>query len=625
VTADMIIVGAGPAGAAAALEATRGGARVVLLERTTFPREKACGDGLTPRALDSLKRLGVTVPQGLEIRRMVVHSSAALDRPVSVALETGQATVLPRFELDDRIANAASQEGADLQTQSLAESLLVEEGRVAGVRRRTPAGVAESLRAPLVLLAEGSAGGLTRQAPLPAVRGRCTCFAARRYMEGVEWGESNAFEFVLPIVESGSPLIGYAWMFPLPGGRANVGIGFLADTDTRAHLRDALENFERTLQTHDPRFARARPCGRIMGAPIRLGARGAASHAPGLLVAGDAAGLANPIWAEGISGALESGQIAGRTALAHLDGGVPLSTYAGALRNREPVIDRLGPTVPTLYSFCRHVAWDVPSLCAQTSDLSRAAVRMIKAEVPSPAESPPADRGSLLPEIVIAAQTARRRALWVAGRDRPFYGGILEELDRVCTTAPPPVALAVYAGYVRAAGRSDDLDEPQVRRAAVCLELLRWALALLNELGPTPRGSDPPPPPRGRDWLVSTLGLSLADRLLARTFDLTARLPERARLAVARAHMDIAESCALESAAAASGPSLAADAETLLVGKAARTGAFLAGASEIQAASLEHAAREAAEGLPQSFLERFFGSSHRHQTHSGYEAGGARG
>jgi len=624
VTADMIIVGAGPGGAAAALEATRGGARVVLLERTIFPREKACGDGLTPRALDSLKRLGVTIPHGLGIRRMVLHSTAALDRPVSIPLETGQATVLPRFDLDDRIANAASQEGADLQTQSLVESLLVEEGRVVGVRRRTPAGVAESLRAPLVLLAEGSAGGLTRQAPLPAVRGRCTCFAARRYLEGVEWGESSAFEFVLPIVESGSPLIGYAWMFPLPGGRANVGIGFLANTDTRAHLREALQAFERTLQKHDPRFAHARPCGRIIGAPIRLGARGAASHAPGLLVVGDAAGLANPIWAEGISGALESGRIAGRTALAYLDGGVPLSTYAGALRNREPVIDRLGPTVPTLYSFYRHVAWDVPSLCAQTSDVSRAVVRMIKAEL-SPVESPLESRAGLIPEIVSAAQTARRRALWVAGRDRPFYGGILEELDRVCTIAPPPVALAVYAGCARAAGHSHHLDRPRVRRAAVCLELLRWAIGLLEELGQPPNGPGPPPPPRGRDWLASTLGLSLADRLLARSFDLTTRLPKHVRLAVARAHLDIAESRALRSAEATSGPSQATDAGILLVGQAARTGAVLAGASETQAISLEHSAREAAKGPPQSFLERFLGPNHRHQTHSLHEADGAWG
>jgi len=601
VKADLLVVGAGPAGAAAALEAARAGLRVLLIERTRFPREKACGDGLTPRALDALKRMGIAVEPTPAVRRVVMRSPADLDLPVPLSFETGVGTVLPRIDLDEKIARAAVDHGAILQTSSVVESLLVEGGGIVGVRRRTPTGRTEPLHAPLVLLAEGSAGGRLRQAPLPAVRGQSICFAVRRYLENVEWDGTDAFEIWLPLVSEGGPLVGYGWAFPLPEGRANVGLGLLAPVDTGAHLRKVFETFERNLVQRDPRFARARPCGRLTGAPIRLGARGAASCAPGLLVAGDAAGLAHPLWAEGISGALESGVLASRVAAAHLDGNAPLASYVRALRRRAPVIDRLASSVPRLYSFYRHVSWDVPGLCGAGTRLSRALFRTANPEVPR-TEVTAASNDAAPADLAAWAAAVTRRALSLAGRDRPFFGGLVEELDAGEETGAP-VALAAVAAYAQTR-HTEEVSDPALRRAAVCLELLRWSIAVVDEVGTGEPPTEPPAGPRGAGWLSSTLALSLADRLLARSFSLAARLPASARLAVAQAHLEVMEALSGCTTTGASAPGEQVDADSRLVGLAARTGALLAGADEALAASLERAAVEAVEGPPRSFVDR---------------------
>lgn len=606
--ADLIVVGAGPAGAAAALQAARAGLQVLLLERTRFPREKACGDGLTPRATDALKRLGISVEPTPAVRKVVMRSPADLDRPVTLPFETGCGTVLPRFDLDERIARAAVESGATLQTSSVVESLLVENGRVLGVGRRTPGGRTERLRAPIVLLAEGSAGGLLRQAPLPAVRGRSICFAVRRYLENVDWNEGDAFEIWLPLVDERGPLVGYGWAFPLPDGRANVGLGLLAPSNGRAHLRETFDAFERALVKGDPRFARARPCGRLAGAPIRLGACGAASCGPGMLVVGDAAGLAHPLWAEGISGALESGALAARAAAANLDHSAPVSNYVRDLRRRAPTIDRLASSVPRLYSFYSHVAWDVPGLCGAGTRLSQALFRTANPEVPHPGVTV-APGAELLADHPAWARSVTQRALALAGRDRPFFGGLVEELDQA-EDVPSPVALATTAAYFQA-GSTGGVSDSVLRRATVCLELLRWALSVVGELGPEGPSAETPAGVRGAGWLSSTLALSLADRLLARSFALAARLPAPARHIVAQAHLEAAEAhsgCIAIDARTRDGDS---DEEIQLVGLAARAGALLAGADTVHAASLERAAIEAAAGPPHSFVNRFEVSARR--------------
>jgi flavin-dependent dehydrogenase len=522
--------------------------------------------------------------------------------------------VISRFSLDERIARSAAEAGASLRTATTAEALLVEDGKVCGARLRTAAGVAEVVRAPVTVLAEGSAGALARQAPLPAVRGRRTVFAVRRYFEGVRWEGPPRFEIVLPLEADGAPLTGYAWIFPMPGGLANVGVGYLAEAGSPRRLRSLLRWFVEALLRNDPRFGEARAVGRQLGAPIRIGGNGAASSAPGLLLVGDAAGLPNPLWAEGIARALESGVLAARVALDFLGGGAPLSAYSQALARDYPSYHRMAASLPTIYRNIAHVARDLVPLFGTGTALSRAVFGLGEAEKSSRPRRP--GLRSIRDEIDRRARTAERRARWLASRDRPVFGEIIDQSNRL-PEAPIPAARILLAARARLP--EPDLGSLPLRRAAVCMELVRLAVFLLDDLD-AELDAEGPGGSRGGGWLAATLGLGLADRILARSFMVASHLSEPARSVVAQALVEVVETLATEAAWSRLG--LAAT----LAAASARAGALLGGAEPGVADALGRAAADATRSVPSGQLVQEFQSRARNITAAGAEAvGGGSG
>ena len=330
--ADVAIVGAGPAGSAAARLMATAGVRVVLLERATFPRDKPCGDGVAARGMAVLARIGLGEWASQFPTPQVLHLTSPDDQVLDVRPEAGDGfcygRTIPRRLLDARLAQAAVEAG----------TLLVEGTRVRSVEwpdGLKPRVVADGLKvtAQLVILADGSHAPVTRR--LGLVREIPEMIAVRRYFAS-DAGPADRLEIhfepdVIP---------GYIWLFPEGDGLVNVGAGAFTWRVRRdgVSLREILARFVADPRATEGRLARAEPVGPVRGHPLRMRLGGTRTHAERVLVAGDAAGLVNPLSGEGIASALESGELAATYALAALEVGDfsarALASYSRALEAR---------------------------------------------------------------------------------------------------------------------------------------------------------------------------------------------------------------------------------------------------------------------------------------------------
>lgn len=329
---DVVIVGAGPAGSAAARFMAAAGVRVVLLERATFPRDKPCGDGVAARGMAVLARIGLGEWASRFPAPKVLRLTSPDDQVLDVRPETGDdfcyGRTIPRHLLDARLAQAAVEAGARLVEGTRVRSVEWPDGS-------RPCVVADGLEvtAQLVILADGSHAPITRR--LGLVREVPEMIAVRQYFAG-DAGPADRLEihFQPDVVP------GYVWLFPESDGRANVGTGIFTwrTRRDRVPLREILAHFVADPTATDGRLARAEPAGPVRGHPLRTRLGGTRTHAERLLVAGDAAGLVNPLSGEGIASALESGELAATHALAALEAGDfsarALASYSRALEAR---------------------------------------------------------------------------------------------------------------------------------------------------------------------------------------------------------------------------------------------------------------------------------------------------
>ncbi|MGQ7296229.1 NAD(P)/FAD-dependent oxidoreductase [Quadrisphaera sp. KR29] len=318
---DLVVVGAGPAGSAAALGALhqRPGARVLLLDRADFPRDKVCGDGVAPHALDVLETVGVTGllddwPVAPRLRISVVGAPGV---PVVEEAMTRPAQVVPRAELDARLVRAAAERGAVLRRGRVRDVL--QDGGGAGVVLSD----GEVVRARVVVGADGAHSEVRRAlgpAAVPPQRRGTTAIAVRAYAPVRP--EHDGVQVLAFSQDTDRP--SYAWSFPVGDGRANVGFGQLVGSrssagaaPTRARL---LERLEELLP------GTAEGAEQVAGHPLPLSTgRSSVWSVGSVLLVGDAASLVNPVTGEGIYYAVLSGVLAGRAAV----GGRP---YAEALR-----------------------------------------------------------------------------------------------------------------------------------------------------------------------------------------------------------------------------------------------------------------------------------------------------
>ncbi|MFI7279787.1 geranylgeranyl reductase family protein [Micromonospora chersina] len=337
--ADVIVVGAGPGGSATAYHLARHGVRVLLLEKTEFPREKVCGDGLTPRAVRQLIRMGVdTSPEAgwLHNRGLRVIGGGVrleLDWP-DLASFPNYGLVRTRLDFDDLLAQRAVAAGAKLRTSvNVLGPVLGADDRVIGVQAEVgPDKEPATFHAPLVVAADGVSGRFPLALGLAKREDRPIGVAVRRYYRSPAKHDDDYLESWLELRAKGNDALlpGYGWIFGLGDGRVNVGLGVLnsssafGKTNYRRLLTDWLANTPEDWGMTDETNAE----GPILGAALPMGFNRVPHYTRGVLLVGDSGGMVNPFNGEGIAYAMESGELAAEVAVQ------ALARPAGAERER---------------------------------------------------------------------------------------------------------------------------------------------------------------------------------------------------------------------------------------------------------------------------------------------------
>jgi geranylgeranyl reductase family protein len=306
--ADIIIAGAGPAGAAAACHLTRLGASVILLDRNSFPRDKVCGDFVGPSALIELDRLGISRIDGFartNIGRrgaIFVDGEELISKPFpAVDGMPPYGRVIPRFVLDKFVADAAQSSGARLMEGTKLTACTASDGAISVEAAGSKGSF--SLRCRLLIGADGASSAVGRIMRGSAPPRRDRFIAARAYFTNIDGPEDR-----LDLYFSGSCFPGYCWLFPTGNGEANVGLGVALET-VPAHTETPALMLRRLIRS-DPalsaRLRNAQLCGKIAGWPLITYNHGLPIVSDRILLIGDAAGLINPLNGEGIQYALLS-------------------------------------------------------------------------------------------------------------------------------------------------------------------------------------------------------------------------------------------------------------------------------------------------------------------------------
>lgn len=311
-SADVLVVGAGPAGASAAAHAAAGGADVVLLDAARFPRDKTCGDGLTPRAVAALDGLGMGgfLADRPRIRGLALHGWGASQQvPWPASDRFGRyGSAVARTELDDAIRRFAVDAGARMVEGAKAVDVERSGDRIAEVTV-SRGGRTGRIRVDQVIVADGVRSGLGKVLGRTWHRDTAYGVAARSYAAsgcaGSEWMGSH-LELRDP---DGELLPGYGWVFPLGDGTVNVGVGALATAKRPASmaLRPILEHYARMV-TDEWRLTGSPQ--RVASALLPMGGAVSGVAGPNWMLIGDAAACVNPLNGEGIDYALETGRMA---------------------------------------------------------------------------------------------------------------------------------------------------------------------------------------------------------------------------------------------------------------------------------------------------------------------------
>lgn len=319
-------MGAGPAGSAAALVLARRGARVVLVDRHEFPRDKACGDALIPDALQALAELGL-LDEVLASAHLVRHIRVYAPNGRFTSIR-GRCACLPRFVFDHILRRSAVAAGAAFMAPFRAAAPIETGSRVTGVRFEAPRTRASiEITAGLTILATGATADALKQFGV-CQRATPSAFAARTYVR-VDAATAREHDYFCVAFDR-SICPGYGWFFPGPNRTFNVGVGYVYEGPRSPGDRSVRALLEEFLARFPPASAIMRAAeivAPLKGAPLRTAMKGAALARPGLLVAGEAAGLTYSFSGEGIGKAMQSGIMAAEAALSGT-----VETYAAQLR-----------------------------------------------------------------------------------------------------------------------------------------------------------------------------------------------------------------------------------------------------------------------------------------------------
>jgi geranylgeranyl reductase family protein len=320
--ADVIVVGAGPGGSATAAYLADHGRDVVLLEKSAFPRDKICGDGLTPRATKELISLGVDTTGWQRTRGLRIKGGGhtlLLDWPETDTFPS-YGMVRTRAQLDETLARHAERKGALLHERtSVTAPVRDAAGRVTGVTAKRldesgrAVGEPVTYQAPVVIASDGVSSRLATAVGRQKREDRVMGVAVRAYYSTPrrdDYLESHLELWTRD--DSGNRILmpGYGWLFPLEDGRTNVGLGTLDTTSAfqKTDYKDVMRRWVEDIDA-DWQLEHDESAGPIRGAALPMGFNRSPLYADGLLLVGDSGGMVNPFNGEGIDYALEAARV----------------------------------------------------------------------------------------------------------------------------------------------------------------------------------------------------------------------------------------------------------------------------------------------------------------------------
>ena len=311
---DIIIVGGGPAGAAAALYAEKAGLKSIILEKAKFPRDKICGDALSGKTIKILRDLDLIDEleklDGSHINRITFGSPS--NNQFDINLQSGKKEnhvnkgyVIPRLVFDNFLFQKASLVTDTLENFTV-KDVIYQNGQMKGVNGIDKKGNKNSIEAPLVFGCDGANSIIARKVGLYSMDMKNTAVAIRRYYEGVG---SLTDQIELHYLKEVKP--GYFWLFPAGDGMANIGVGISKESAKKEDrtLNQIMNEIISSDYFRD-RFRYARPIEKPKGWNLPMGSIHRKNHGNGYMLLGDAAGLVDPFTGEGIGNAMVAAKYA---------------------------------------------------------------------------------------------------------------------------------------------------------------------------------------------------------------------------------------------------------------------------------------------------------------------------
>lgn len=320
---DVIVVGGGPAGSTAAMYLAKAGKKVVLVDKAPFPRDKTCGDAQGRKAAGIMKELGIyqeyeSLP-GQKIYGITLSSPNGTQVHLDVADRGGPAPgyVHKRVVYDNFLFQNAKKMGVEAKTLQV-KDVLVENGFAKGVVGTNDNGETAEVRARIILAADGSLSVVARKFGLADNPPEHHISALRIYYKNVK-GMTDRIE--LHLIKSLIP--GYFWIFPLPDGEANVGLGMIIKDmqDKKINLKQAVLDEIKNNPLFKDRFAEAQIVDDVKGWTLPIASYHRTCYGDGFLLLGDAASLIDPLSGEGVGNAMISGKTAAQVAIEALEKG----------------------------------------------------------------------------------------------------------------------------------------------------------------------------------------------------------------------------------------------------------------------------------------------------------------
>lgn len=320
---DVVVVGGGPGGSSTAYHLAKRDVRVLLVDKCAFPREKVCGDGIAPRAVRNLYKMGLQ--ERLDGRFNKFHGFRFAGAGRAVVENAIPPTprfpdhgyIIRRIDLDKLLLDYARENGAEVWEECKVAGPLLEGGRVVGVKG-VRAGRDFEVTARVVVGADGAHSTLGRAMGLLVNDPLYLGISVRQYFEDVRDIGDHLEVYPEKAISPGS-----GWVFPVTETVANVGVGAMLYHIKRdkINLFEFMDTLVKETPHVAPKLRDAKPISPVRGALLRVGLGGSKVECPGMILVGDAASMTNPVSGEGITYALETGEMAADHILAsRMDG-----------------------------------------------------------------------------------------------------------------------------------------------------------------------------------------------------------------------------------------------------------------------------------------------------------------